>query len=65
MEMRVLGRNGLKVSAIGLGCMGFTQSYPPYLPKEEAINVIRQAVELGVNFLIQQRFMVLIRMKNF
>lgn len=48
--MRVLGRNGLKVSAIGLGCMGFTQSYPPYLPKEEAINVIRQAVELGVNF---------------
>lgn len=50
MEMRVLGRNGLKVSAIGLGCMGLTQSYPPYLPKEEAINVIRQAVELGVNF---------------
>ncbi|WP_346685393.1 aldo/keto reductase [Megamonas hypermegale] len=50
MEMRVLGRNGLKVSAIGLGCMGFTQSYPPYLPKEEAINVIRQAVELGVKF---------------
>ena len=50
MEMRVLGKNGLKVSAIGLGCMGFTQSYPPYLPKEEAINVIRQAVELGVNF---------------
>lgn len=50
MEMRVLGENGLKVSAIGLGCMGFTQSYPPYLPKREAINVIRQAVELGVNF---------------
>ena len=35
MEMRVLGRNGLKVSAIGLGCMGFTQSYPPYLPKKK------------------------------
>ena len=50
MEMRVLGESGLKVSAIGLGCMGFTQSYPPYLPKNEAINVIRQAVELGVNF---------------
>lgn len=50
MEMRVLGKDGLKVSAIGLGCMGFTQSYPPYLPKNEAINVIRQAVELGVNF---------------
>ena len=30
--------------------MGFSQSYPPYLPKEEAIEVIRKAVELGVTF---------------
>ena len=30
--------------------MGFTQSYPPYLPKDEAISVIRQAVEAGVTF---------------
>ncbi len=50
MKKRILGKNGLEVSAIGLGCMGFTQSYPPYLPKDEAIKVIRQAVEAGVTF---------------
>lgn len=49
MKKRILGKN-LEVSAIGLGCMGFTQSYPPYLPKDEAIKVIRQAVEAGVTF---------------
>lgn len=46
----MLGKNGPEVSSIGLGCMGFTQSYPPYIPKEEAITVIRKAVELGVTF---------------
>ena len=50
MKKRILGKNGLEVSAIGLGCMGFTQSYPPYLPKDEAVEVIRQAVEAGVTF---------------
>lgn len=51
MKHRVLGRqSALEVSAVGLGCMGFTQSYPPYLPKEEAVTVIRKAVELGVTF---------------
>ena len=40
----------LEVSSIGLGCMGFSQSYPPFLPKEESISVIRKAVELGVTF---------------
>ncbi len=50
MKKRILGKNGLEVSAIGLGCMGFTQSYPPYLPKDEAVKVIRQAVEAGVTF---------------
>ena len=29
MKTRTLGNSGLEVSAIGLGCMGFTQSYPP------------------------------------
>lgn len=50
MDKRKLGARGLEVSAIGLGCMGFTQSYPPFLPEREAIAVIRQAVELGITF---------------
>lgn len=50
MKKRVLGNKGLEVSAIGLGCMGFTQSYPPYPDRQEAISVIRKAVELGVTF---------------
>ena len=50
MQTRELGKSGLKVSAIGLGCMGLTQSYPPFPTKEEAIALIRRAVELGVTF---------------
>lgn len=48
MKTRTLGKQGLEVSAVGLGCMGFTQSYPPYPDKNEAIKVIREAVDLGV-----------------
>lgn len=48
MEKRYLGKDRLEVSAVGLGCMGFTQSYPPYPDKATCINVIRKAVELGV-----------------
>ena len=48
MKMRKLGSCGLEVSALGLGCMGFSQSWPPYLPKKESIQVLREAVELGV-----------------
>ena len=50
MQYRYLGKDKLKVSALGLGCMGFTQSYPPYLPENEAIFVLQQAVDLGINF---------------
>ncbi|MGI6664431.1 MAG: aldo/keto reductase [Christensenellaceae bacterium] len=50
MKKRFLGQNRLEVSAIGLGCMGFSQSYPPFLPKEEAIKTIRAAFDLGVTF---------------
>lgn len=50
MKTRVLGADGLEVSAVGLGCMGFTQSYPPYPDRKEAINTIREAVDLGVTF---------------
>lgn len=50
MQKRILGSSNLQVSAIGLGCMGFTQSYPPYISENEAIDFIRKAVEMGVAF---------------
>ena len=40
----------MTVSEIGLGCMGLTQSYPPFPDREEAIQFLRKAVELGVDF---------------
>lgn len=50
MKTRTLGKQGLEVSEVGLGCMGFTQSYPPYSDRKEAIATLREAVELGVTF---------------
>jgi aryl-alcohol dehydrogenase-like predicted oxidoreductase len=50
MEKRTLGTSGLEVSAIGLGCMGMTFSYPPFPARQEMIRLIRSAVELGVTF---------------
>src|SRR6187551_2808875 len=50
MQTRKLGKSGLEVSAIGLGCMGMSFSYAPFPPKEDSINLIRKAVEIGVNF---------------
>jgi aryl-alcohol dehydrogenase-like predicted oxidoreductase len=50
METRKLGKNGLKVSTIGLGCMGMSFGYGPAADKTEMIALIRKAVELGVNF---------------
>ena len=50
MEMRVLGKNGPKVSSIGLGCMGMSEFYGIGDDKE-SINVIHRALELGINFL--------------
>jgi len=50
MQKRKLGNQGLEVSAIGLGCMGMSFSYAPFPPKEDSINLIRKAVELGVDF---------------
>ena len=49
MQKRELGR-GLEVSAIGLGCMGISQSYGTPLSKDDGIKLIRDAVELGVTF---------------
>lgn len=50
MQTREFGRSGLRVSAIGLGCMGISQSYGTRLPREEGVKLIRDAVERGVTF---------------
>jgi len=50
MQKRKLGKSGLEVSAIGLGCMGMSASYGQPLDKQEAISLLRKAVELGVTF---------------
>jgi aryl-alcohol dehydrogenase-like predicted oxidoreductase len=50
MQKRALGRSGLTVSAIGLGCMGISQSYGTPLPKEDGVKLIRDAVDHGVTF---------------
>lgn len=50
MKIRELGRSGLKVSEIGLGCMGISFSYATKLTKDEGIALIRAAVERGVTF---------------
>jgi aryl-alcohol dehydrogenase-like predicted oxidoreductase len=50
MEQRTLGSQGLRVSAIGLGCMGMSQSYGP-ADDPESIGTIHRALDLGVTFL--------------
>ena len=50
MKKRKLGKNGLEVSAIGLGCMGMSFGYGPPKDKQEMISLIRAAVERGVTF---------------
>ena len=50
MQKRTLGKSGLEVSAIGLGCMGMSHSYAPFPDRKEIIALIRTAVERGVTF---------------
>jgi aryl-alcohol dehydrogenase-like predicted oxidoreductase len=50
MQKRVLGAGGLEVSALGLGCMGMSQSYGPPGDRAAMIALIRTAVERGVTF---------------
>jgi aryl-alcohol dehydrogenase-like predicted oxidoreductase len=50
MEKRKLGKSGLEVSAVGLGCMGMSYAYGQVPDKNEMIKLIHKAVELGVSF---------------
>jgi len=50
MQKRILGKSGLEVSALGLGCMGLTFAYGAATNEAEAIKLIQKAVELGVTF---------------
>jgi aryl-alcohol dehydrogenase-like predicted oxidoreductase len=50
MKIRQLGRSGLTVSELGFGCMGLSYGYGPATDTQDAIALIRSAVELGVTF---------------
>ena len=50
MQKRILGKSGLEVSALGLGCMGMSFSYGPPKDRQEMIALLRTAVERGVTF---------------
>lgn len=50
MQKRKLGKSGLEVSAIGLGCMGMSFSYGPPKDKKEMTELLHAAVDRGVTF---------------
>ena len=50
MQKRILGKSGLEVSALGLGCMGMSFSYGPPKDKQEMMTLLRTAVERGITF---------------
>ena len=50
MQKRKLGKSGLEVSALGLGCMGLSFGYGPATDRPEAITLIRRPFERGVTF---------------
>ena len=50
MEKRILGKSGLEVSALGLGCMGMSFGYGPAADKQQMISLLRTAVERGITF---------------
>lgn len=50
MERRILGKSGLKVSKLGLGCMGLSHGYGEPADKKDAIAIIQRAFDMGVTF---------------
>ncbi|WCK54828.1 aldo/keto reductase [Aneurinibacillus sp. Ricciae_BoGa-3] len=50
MQIRKLGKSGLEVSAIGLGCMGMSHGYGPASDKKDMISLIHAAIDRGVTF---------------
>jgi aryl-alcohol dehydrogenase-like predicted oxidoreductase len=50
MQKRLLGKSGLEVSAIGLGCMGLSYAYGTPPPREEGVKLLRSAFDRGVTF---------------
>ena len=50
MEIRELGKSGLRVSALGLGCMGLTSGLGPAVEKQTGVALIRAAFERGITF---------------
>jgi len=50
MQKRILGKSGLEVSALGLGCMGMTHGYMPLPDRKEMIALLHRAVEMGGTF---------------
>lgn len=49
MIRRAIGRNGRLVNAIGLGCMGISFAYGPAMPDADAVKLLHQAIDLGVD----------------
>jgi aryl-alcohol dehydrogenase-like predicted oxidoreductase len=50
MKKRILGKSGLEVSAIGLGCMGMSFSYGTLPDKKEMVSLLHKAVDRGITF---------------
>ncbi len=50
MKKRTLGKGGLEVSALGLGCMGLSFAYGPAMDRQDAIKLLRAAFERGITF---------------
>src|SRR5438477_11546474 len=50
IQKRILGKSGLEVSALGLGCMGLSFGYGNSIEKDDAIKLIRSAFERGITF---------------